>query len=158
VTRFRGTVRPDRERARPVSPAGKATRPDRLPEAARREWDRMAPHLHKLRLLTPVDRGAMTLMCLSYAIALDAAAKLESEGRVLDCPQGKRRHPDMVAFTSAAGTYLRIAEQFGCTPVSRQHLQGFLAPPADPETPPKKDSDGKAKAAVVVTDRHGRPA
>jgi len=157
VTRFRGTIRPDRERAKPVSPKGKATRPDKLPERARREWDRLAPQLHRLRLLTPADRGAFTLLCLSYGIALDAADALQIEGRVLDVPQGKRRHPDVAAFMQAVQTYTRLAQQFGLTPASRQALQGFLAPPVDPETPASPTgTDGQSKSPVV-TDRRGRP-
>ena len=62
VKRFRGTYREDRGNRSQPQPKGRATPPPGLSVAAKREWRRLAPHLHKLHLLTPVDRGAMTLL------------------------------------------------------------------------------------------------
>ncbi len=59
----RGTHREDRAQKPPPRVAGKASMPPGMSPEAQREWQRLAPHLHRLRLLTPVDRGAMTLLC-----------------------------------------------------------------------------------------------
>ena len=102
VHRFRGTWREDRhadkETPAPPKPKGRATIPPGLSAEAAREWRRLAPHLHRLRLLTPVDRGAMLLLCEWYAIAMFASKKVRSGPR----PTGDRSRPGAHPVAGAA--------------------------------------------------------
>ena len=73
----------------------------------------MAPHLHQLRLLTPVDRRAMTLLVEWWAAAVGAASKLRRDKSFI----GKtgQINPNLTAFRQASEMFVKLADRFGLT-------------------------------------------
>jgi phage terminase small subunit len=53
--------------------------PDWLPEEARAKWDELAPELERLGLLTAVDGPAFAMTLLHYALAVEAAKRIDKE-------------------------------------------------------------------------------
>lgn len=153
VKRFRGTFRPDRSNPDAPKIKGRAKRPSGLSLVARKEWERLAPHLHKLRLLTPVDRGEFFLLCEWWAIAVEASARLRKDLR-----NPKRGfvgitgqvNPNLTAFRQASQVFNQLADRFGLNPSARQELVGLLG-----KSEEEGAADGKKKTRNTVTDRHG---
>lgn len=54
------------------------TPPDFLDDQALREWERIAPELHQLGLLTRLDRAALAAYCQSYAHWIKAETALRA--------------------------------------------------------------------------------
>jgi len=68
---FAGTFRKDRAPKREPKPAqtkGFPKPPSFLGQIAKQEWRRVVPELHKLGILTKVDRAALAAYCESYEI------------------------------------------------------------------------------------------
>lgn len=128
VRKHRGTYRADRGLPPEASkPTGRASRPELSPEA-RREWDRLAPYLHRLSLLTPVDRGVFRIGCEWYALAMDAARRLRvGQGKSAGyAARDGRLSVHFRAFREASGVYLRFADRFGLSPGARESLTAAL--------------------------------
>ncbi len=131
---------PGQRRIRPEPQPKKPDRPPPAPPSLDRygkaEWRRQVPELHRLGLLTIVDRTMLEIYCAAvsqWRIAQDWVDKngqtivlREKDGRtksVITAPQ--------VAIARAAGRQAaEIAAQFGFTPASRVRL-----PAAKPDQP-----------------------
>lgn len=101
---------------KPVAPE----RPSWITGAARKEWERLAPELENMGLLTSFDMAAFAAYCQAYAVWQEAERKARGVRRVTETPNGfaqasawetiaKQRFRDMMA----------AAKEFGFTPVSR---------------------------------------
>jgi P27 family predicted phage terminase small subunit len=102
--------------------------PSYLPEHARQEWDRVAPGLWAIGLITVVDTACLAAYCSSYAMWRRASEELESltvETRAGDL----RRHPLIKVIADAASDMVRYAGEFGLTPVARTRIAQGLKPP-----------------------------
>jgi P27 family predicted phage terminase small subunit len=103
---------------------------------ARSEWNRMAPELWRLNLLTIADVQPLGLYCTAYARwrdaedALYAVAKDDPvfKGLVVDGAMGGKIANPLVKIASTAGlNLLRYAVEFGFTPSSRTRITGSAA-------------------------------
>jgi len=103
--------------------------PKHLDENARKEWRRISLELHRLNLLTIVDRAALAAYCQAWGRWVEAEANIQRFGAVIKTPKG----------LPLVNPYLRIAEraidqmrkflvEFGMTPSSRSRIKG-----SDPE-------------------------
>lgn len=119
-----GTARKDRLKANEPKPAPATTDPpDWLQGRALAEWNRVAPELLRLQLLTMVDLPALAGYCSAYARAVDAEAVIAAEGPVLETPQGfKQARPEVSIARSAWEHVRKFASEFGLTPVARGRL------------------------------------
>jgi P27 family predicted phage terminase small subunit len=110
------------------APAFDLTVPDILRDdaGARAEWERTAPRLQRVGLLTEVDLDALTLYCATFARWKAAERELQQHGVMVTV--GKKKKP-----TTRVSPYLMISMkaqqqcrallmEFGLTPVSRSRV------------------------------------
>lgn len=105
--------------------------PEWLPAAAQEKWHELAPHLTKLGLLTIVDGGALTSLCIAWALATDAARKMATEGTTTVDEEGlPRKHPAHQIWRENIKEFRAWCTEFGLTPSSRSRID---LPTADEE-------------------------
>src|SRR5688500_15978698 len=87
---LQGTDRPDRRRGRtePRPPDGLPEPPPWLDDVARAEWDRFAPILTQMGVLTIVDGMLLAIYCTSFARWRQAEDALASKGLLVPTPGG----------------------------------------------------------------------
>src|ERR1041384_3815096 len=97
--------------------------PAELGPIARGEWDRMAPQLASLRILTQLDRAALAAYCGAYAMWAEATEAIQKYGTMVKSPSG---YPVQSPYVSVANRQaeimMRIASEFGLTPASRSRI------------------------------------
>src|ERR1700759_2918517 len=103
--------------------------PVELGAVARREWDRMAPQLASLRILTHLDRAALAAYCGAYAMWAEATEAIQKYGTMVKSPTGYPVQSPYVSIANRqAEIMMRVASEFGFTPASRSRIS---APPKD---------------------------
>ncbi len=119
------------QRKLPVNePKPKPIAPDRpkwLTGEARKMWDRLAPELERLGLLTVVDGDALAAACQSYATWLECQLFMKKEGITYSHAnvKGERNstlRPEYYAADKALSQYKSFCTEFGLTPASRTRL------------------------------------
>jgi P27 family predicted phage terminase small subunit len=104
--------------------------PPELSEVARREWNRLAPELVALRIITNLDRAALAAYCNAYALWAEATEAVQKYGTMIKSPSGFPVQSPYVAIANRQTDILiRIGSEFGFTPASRSRI----STPADPE-------------------------
>jgi len=97
--------------------------PPQLGPVARAEWDRLAPELGKLRLLTELDRAALAAYCGAYGFWTEAIEAIQKYGTMLKSPSGYPQQSPYVAVANRqAEIMIRVAAEFGFTPASRGRI------------------------------------
>ena len=105
--------------------------PAELGPVARREWDRLVGELASLRLLTNLDRAALAAYCGAYALWAESMEAIQKYGTMIKSPSGYPVQSPYVAIANRqAEIMMRIASEFGFTPVSRSRIST-----PDPEEP-----------------------
>ena len=90
---------------------------------ARREWDRLVGELASLRLLTNLDRAALAAYCGSYALWAESMEAIQKYGTMIKSPSGYPVQSPYVAIANRqTEIMMRIASEFGFTPVSRSRI------------------------------------
>lgn len=104
--------------------------PPELGETARREWDRLAPELAALRIVTNLDRAALAAYCGAYALWAEATEAIQKYGQMIKSPSGfPVQSPYVAVANRQTEIMIRIASEFGFTPASRSRI----AAPSDPD-------------------------
>lgn len=113
---------------RPIAPK----RPSWLVGEARREWERVAPALEKLGLLTEIDGAALATYCQSYSIFVQATKEVrkhQREAKKLTITYTNKAgfeneipHPSIKVARDAAATMKSFMTEFGLTPSSRGRI------------------------------------
>ena len=97
--------------------------PDWLTAEAKSEWDRIAPKLENLGLLTEVDGAALAGYCMAYARWKEAEEFITKHGLIFKTPSG---YLQQVPHVSIAQKYLVIMSgfltKFGLSPSDRTVL------------------------------------
>ena len=97
--------------------------PAELGPIARREWDRLASELAKLKLLTQLDRAALAAYCGAYALWAEATEAIQKFGTMVKSPSGFPIQSPYVSIANRqAEIMMRIASEFGFTPASRSRI------------------------------------
>jgi P27 family predicted phage terminase small subunit len=97
--------------------------PAELGEVARREWDRLAGELGKLKLLTTLDRAALAAYCGAYALWAEATEAIQKYGTMVKSPSGYPIQSPYVSIANRqAEIMMRYASEFGFTPASRSRI------------------------------------
>lgn len=97
--------------------------PSYLDERATELWNKLAPELSRLGLLTIVDLEALAAACMSFSLAVQAAHQIKTEGLIV--PDGQNRshkNPAFQILRDSLATYKSFAQEFGLTPSSRTRL------------------------------------
>jgi len=103
--------------------------PEWLLDDAKDEWDRVAPELHRLGLLTQLDRVALAAYCQSYAKWKQADEWIKENGTVYPIrgPDGEVRYLQQVPQVSIANQCLKqiraFCAEFGLTPAARARME-----------------------------------
>src|SRR5204863_3398708 len=97
--------------------------PVELGAVARQEWDRLAPELVTLRMLTQLDRAALAAYCGAYALWAEATEAIQKYGTMIKSPAGFPMQSPYIAIANRqAEIMMRIASEFGFTPASRSRI------------------------------------
>ena len=97
--------------------------PEHLGGEARAEWERIAPELERLGLLTGVDVVALAGYCANWATVIEAERILGEEGVVIDGRQGLRMNPAQTIRNQAYTALHRFIVEFGLSPASRSRIK-----------------------------------
>lgn len=104
-------------------PTGKAARPAGLSPGAAAEWQRLAPRLVALGLLTPADRAFFAAYCEAVETWRDSNEKLRQHGAVvLDANRRPIKNPWLRVRSDAAAEIRLFGAEFGLSPVARARL------------------------------------
>jgi P27 family predicted phage terminase small subunit len=116
----------DEPKPTPIAPAC----PDWLAPLARAEWDRVAPELERLGLLTAVDGAVLGAYCQAYARMVQAEEAIERLGFNQFSKDGyAQQRPEVAIAMKSAAMVKAFAAEFGLTPSSRGRM---TLPPQDP--------------------------
>lgn len=97
--------------------------PPELSPAARAEWERLAPELGDLGLLTHFDRAALAAYCAAYALWAEATAAIQKYGAMVKSPTGYPMQSPYIGIANRqAELMIRLASEFGFTPASRSRI------------------------------------
>jgi P27 family predicted phage terminase small subunit len=97
--------------------------PEDLTGAARKEWDRIAPELYRLGLLTSLDRSALAAYCQVYARWREAERGIAKGGLLSMTTNGNLVQNPLVGIANKAmSDMVRYAAEFGMTPSTRTRL------------------------------------
>jgi P27 family predicted phage terminase small subunit len=120
----------------PARPPDVPELPAYLTGHARQEWERVAPEVFRLGLLTTVDISAFGAYCWAYATwrtALEAVDRVAESDPVFKGLIVKARtgtpveNPLYLASRQPASDMLKFAAEFGMTPAARARLSNPLA-------------------------------
>lgn len=115
-------INEDEPKPRPVAPK----RPAWMTGEAKKEWERLAPELERLGILTIVDGAAFAGLCYSYGQVVELIRDIKKNGRIHITPNG---HKQARAEVSLVKDYLRLVRQFaadfGLTPADRSRIKGI---------------------------------
>ncbi|MEK6676616.1 MAG: phage terminase small subunit P27 family [Planctomycetota bacterium] len=132
VARQLGTYRKDRHQKTTLRCAkGSAKMPERMggDERVRAVWEEIAPGLIERGLLTVLDEAAFRRYCWAEATHRTAAEHLATEGWVITNSRGRKIiNPWVRIESSAMSVLLKLAQEFGMTPVSRARLGPVMIP------------------------------
>jgi len=102
-----------------------------LSSRAKEEWNRLAPQLYELGLLTSLDRAALAMYCDSYAEWVEASETLAREGSVRTTARGDIVKSVWITIEHrACERVLSLCREFGLTPSARSRVVP-VPPPAD---------------------------
>lgn len=134
--------------AEPKPEAKKPRAPAHLDDEARREWDRMADKLHKVGLLTEIDKAALAAYCVAWSRWVEAEAMVKRYGLVILSPdKGFPVHsPYLSVANRAMEQMLKCAAEFGMTPSSRSRTRA-VKPEQGSEDPMERLLSGRSRTA-----------
>lgn len=103
-------------------------KPDDLPPAAEELWDELVPVLLAANVLNAIDRSALTALVLAWDDVVTFGKVIEEQGRFTFGSQGQMVvHPAVTSRRVAVDQYIRIATEFGITPVARARIAAAAA-------------------------------
>lgn len=106
----------------------KPSAPKFLSPAAKYEWRRVATELHRLGLLTGIDRATLAAYCQAYADWKAAVEFIKEHGSVYKVLDSKERvvavkpYPQVVIARNASEQIRKLAAEFGMTPAARSRI------------------------------------
>jgi P27 family predicted phage terminase small subunit len=141
VKKLRGTYRKDRAPKKEPAPPSKIPEcPAHLGIHARAEWNRIAPQLLELGLLSDGDRAHLAAYCEAWDRWVKACLILEKNGYTFTTPNGYLQQRPEVSIAAKAKEELKhFGDRFGLNPAARSRMETD-APPATPDAPnPPRD-------------------
>lgn len=111
------------------------TAPDWLAGEARRMWDDVVAELSRLKLLKPIDAGALSAYCVTWQRFVDASAIVARTGLVLDTEKGPVKNPAVLIVEAASKELRAWSAEFGLTPSAESRLGKAEAPDGQDDNP-----------------------
>lgn len=127
--------------------------PDRLSDEAKAEWERLAPELHKLGILTALDLAILEAYCNVFARYLKAERRLAEivDGELSVTPNG---YEQQSAWFQVANICIKqmqsLCSEFGLTPATRARLKMISSKPKQLDLLKLLDDLSKEKASKRV--------
>jgi P27 family predicted phage terminase small subunit len=133
-----GTAR--RDRLPRSDPSGRLLKPPRPPahvsELAASEWRRLAADLVESRVLATGDLRGLELLCQALVLESEMRSIIAAEGATISTAEGGRKaHPALKAAMEARAQAIRLMQEFGLTPSSRQRVDRSAVPAASDTSP-----------------------
>jgi P27 family predicted phage terminase small subunit len=98
--------------------------PDYLDVTARNEWDRLAPILVRMRVLTEADYLALAGLCQTYSTMVKAQEQLNKSGILFKTPSGYvQQFPLIGVVNNCMEKIITFCREFGLTPSARTRIQ-----------------------------------
>lgn len=99
--------------------------PRHLNAAAKAEWKRIGRTLHKLGLLTEIDRPQLALYCQAWGRWVEAEDALKKHGTIVKAPNTgwPMSSPYLAVANKAMEQMQRALSEFGMSPASRARVQ-----------------------------------
>jgi len=102
----------------PLSP------PAVLNKLAKKEWQRLAPELSKMGLLTAFDVALFAGYCAAYSTWYEAQGELEKHGRIVRAANGTPIPSPWLAVANKANEQVvKMGSEMGLTPSARTRLE-----------------------------------
>ena len=100
--------------------------PAHLNTPAKREWGRVSKVLHKLGLLTEIDRAQLALYCQAWGRWIEAEDALKKHGTIVKAPKTgwPIQSPYLAVANKAMEQMQRALSEFGMSPASRTRVRG----------------------------------
>ena len=119
------------------------TPPEHLGAVGLAEWNRIAPLLEQLDLVSHLDMAALAAYCVSYERWVEAENKVRKHGMIVMSPDKKfpMKSPYLSVAESAMEAMRKFLSEFGLSPASRVRLA--------------KPSDGTGGQQVQARSRYG---
>ena len=136
---------PGKRRLNSVEPAPERiipTPPPELTPDARLEWERVAGELHRIGVLSGIDRAALAAYCQAYgrwivaerAIARMAERDQLTDGLMIRTTNGNAvQNPLVGTANKAMADLVRYAAEFGMTPSARSRIGGQAGEGDEPQ-------------------------
>lgn len=106
--------------------------PDWLDETGRAEWDRIAPELDRLGLLTVLDQSGLAAYCMAFAEFVKANKEIAKDGMMHKTPNGHLQPSPYIGIARGADERMRrYMREFGLTPAARVGLETDKQKPED---------------------------
>jgi len=131
--------------------------PAYLNGAALEEWQRIAPILHRLGLMTEIDAGALATYCQTFARWREAEDKIAADGMVTVDRFGFPHLSPYVSIAQKSVTQLKaLLCEFGMTPSARSRVRAS----ADRDRPsdPFAEFDARRPRRPGPEDHDGDPS
>lgn len=101
--------------------------PEWLDEAAKEEWNRVAPMLADSKLMTEADTKALEAYCKCWSRYIEAEKQMDQIGSTIFQPNQKSKYIQQLPQVAIAQKYLKLCKdfmvEFGLTPSSRGRMQ-----------------------------------
>ena len=110
----------------PVPPDAMPDCPPHLGIIAREEWDRLAGVLHRMGVLTMVDRAALAAYCQCYGRWVEAEEKLQATPMLLKTATGYVQQSPWLSIANKQMELMgRYMAELGLTPASRSRVSAY---------------------------------
>src|ERR1700730_16726059 len=97
--------------------------PEYLDERARKEWRRLVPVLHRMKVLTEADGMGLANLCQTYSTLVKAQEKLSELGILYKAPSGYvMQSPLLAVVNQCVDTITKLSREFGLTPAARSRI------------------------------------
>lgn len=112
----------------PMPPVTVPKRPKHLSKAAAAEWNRMAPVLVDMGLLSGLDSACLAGYCELYARWQKAEQEIQTGGEVVATPNGSLQVSPWVSIAHRSMVEMRkFLAEFGLSPASRSKVTAIPA-------------------------------
>lgn len=142
-----------------LAATGGVAPPEWLKKDGLRVWNRLAPNVTRLKLLTPVDAESFARYCRNLARWLKMQEVLDKDGEVYESESAhgklKRAHPAFL-IADRLGRLLEAQESsFGLNPAERQRI--FAARSMTPDPAGDLFGSRREESATAVPEKPAEP-
>jgi len=153
IHQLHGTYRPDRQGKELSVESILPDPPENLEEVALIEWNRIAPQLHKLGVLTELDTTLLHMYCVVFSRWIRAEQKIaeikNKEGEISETPNGYHQQSVWLQISNQCIKQTQsLCAEFGLSPATRARLRFIESRPKQLDLLSLLDEVSKKKAGV----------